>query len=127
MKPQDGLFNWNVRKDPPGTVKPEVPGIIGKPALITTKPSVLKKKKARKSCHVVSAKRKLVLDASFWSQTVRDTPRARKQRILFKCRRTQCGEQFHSARNRDKHETHCLTFEKVLILKRKYHIDNIVS
>ena len=100
-------------------MKPEVPGIIGKPALITTKPSVLKKKKARKSCHVVSAKRKLVLDTSFWSQTVRDTPRAPKQRILFECRRTECAEQFHSVRNRDRHEAHCMIFDKVLILNQK--------
>ena len=94
-------------------MKPKVLGIIGKPALITTKPSVLKKKRARKSCPVISAKRKLVLDASFWSETVRDTPRARKQRILFECRRTECAEKFHSVRNRDLHESHCMTFDKV--------------
>ena len=119
MKPQDALFNWSVRKDPPGTEKIEVPRVIVKPAPTTSKPAVLPKKSARKTPHVVSAPTKLVLDPSFWSQTLTDSPMARKKRILFKCRRTKCGEQFHSVRNRDMHETHCVTFDKVLIENKK--------
>ena len=119
MKPQDALFNWSVREDPPGTEKSEVPRVIVKPAPTTSKPAVLPKKSARKTPRVVSAPRKLVLDPSFWSQTLTDTPMARKKRILFKCRRTKCGEEFHSVRNRDMHETHCVTFDKVLIQNKK--------
>ena len=119
FKPQDVLFNWNVRKDPPGTVKPDVPRVIVKPAPITTKHTVLRKKSARRTCRVVSAQRKLVLDPCFWSQAVTDTPRAPKQRILFECRRTECAEQFHSVRNRDRHEAHCMIFDKVLILNQR--------
>ena len=113
MKPQDALFNWSVRKDPPGTVKIEVPRVIVEPAPITSKPAVFHKKSARKTPHVVSAPTKLVLDPSFWSQTLTDTPRAGKQRILFQCRRAECAEKFHSVRNRDLHESHCMTFDKV--------------
>ena len=113
LKPQDSLFNWTVRKDPPGTVKPEVPRINRIPASITTKPAVIRKKRARKTSYVVSTPKKLVLDPCFWTQAVTDTPRARKQRILFECRRTECAEKFHSVRNRDLHESHCMTFDKV--------------
>ena len=116
MKPQDGLFNWTVRKDPPGTVKPEIPRINRIPASITTKPAVLRKKRARKTSPVVSTQKKLVLDPCFWSKAEPDTPRAGKQRILFHCRRAECAEKFHSVRNRDLHESHCMTFDKVLIL-----------
>ena len=119
MKPQDALFNWSVRKDPPGTEKSEVPRVIVKPAPTTSKPAVLPKKSARKTPSVVSAPTKLVLDPSFWSQTLTDSPMARKKRILFKCRRTECVEQFHSVRNRDTHETHCVTFDKVFIPNKK--------
>ena len=127
MKPQDALFNWSVRKDPPGTEKSEVPRVIVKPAPTTSKPAVLPKKSARKTPSVVSAPTKLVLDPSFWSQTLTDSPMARKKRILFKCRRTECAEQFHSVRNRDRHEAHCMIFDKVLILNQRLsYINNIV-
>ena len=118
MKPQDVLFNWSVRKDSPGTVKPEVPRVIVTPAP-TAKPAVLHKKSTRRTCNVVPAPRKLVLDACFWSQTATGMQRAKKQRIQFKCRRAECTEQFYSVRIRDRHEAHCMAFDKVLILNQR--------
>ena len=115
MKPQDPLFNWTVRKDAPGTVKTQLPRIIVTPPTVIAKPVAQRKKRSRNACHAVpvSAQTKLVLDPEFWSPNKMDTPKARKQKFLFQCRRAECAQQFHSAKNRDKHERHCLTIDEV--------------
>ena len=117
MKPQDALFNWTVRKDAPGTQKPQLPIIIVTPPPIVTKPSVHRKKRPRNTCHAVqeSAPKKLVLDPGFWSQVKTDAPQARKQKHLFKCRNVECAEQFSSTKLRNMHQRHCLTFNEVCI------------
>ena len=115
MKPQDGLFNWPVRKDSPGTVKPQLPRIVVSPPPMFTKPIEKRKKRATNLCQAVSTPKKLTLDPSFWSQNEMDTTRPRKQRFLFRCRRAECSEMFSSAKRRDIHEGHCLTFDEVYI------------
>ena len=113
MKPQNALFNWIVKKDAPGTIKRQLPRIIVTPPPVITKPAVQRKRRPR---NVVpeSTPSKLLLEPSFWTKNENDTPRVRKKRFLFQCRRTECSEQFSNAKNRDIHERHCLTFDEVL-------------
>ena len=117
LKPQDALYNWRPLKDLAGTPKPQLPRIVvTPPAETTTKSSLKTKKRPNKTfCHV-AAPPKLVLDPSFWSPQP-ETPRARKKRFLFKCRNSDCAEQFSSTKLREMHEGHCLSFDEVCIFK----------
>ena len=116
MKPQDVVFNWPTRKDPPGTSKFQLPRIVVTPPATTTTKSVIKRKKRpSKACQPVAAPPKLILDPGFWSPQP-ETPRTRKKKYLFKCRNADCQEQFSSTRQREMHEGHCFTFDEVLIL-----------
>ena len=111
------MFNWPVKKDLPGTQKIQLPRIVVTPPSPTTNKSVFKRKKRpSKICDHVAAKPKtvLVLDNDFWS-TQAETPRPRKQKVLFKCRNSECEDQFTSARQRGMHEGHCFIFDEVWI------------
>ena len=121
FQPADSLFNWKSSKDPKGTVKKELPRIVvtPPPPAITTRPVVQRKKskipsKTRR-CVAAPPPPELILDPDFWSHQP-ETPRARKQKVLFKCRNVECEEQFTSVWQRGMHEGHCFTFDEVFIL-----------
>ena len=117
MKPQDSLFNWPTRKDPPGTAKkPNLPIIVTPPST-SSRPLVQKKKRSKPSktrCGD-AAPPKLILHPGFWSQPQTDPKLTRKQRINLPCRKNaECQEQFSSIRDREVHEGICLSFDQVL-------------
>ena len=117
LNAQDVVFNWPVKKDLPGTQKIQLPRIVVTPPSPTTNKSIFKKKKRpSKTCDHVAAKPKIVLDLGndFWS-TQPETPRARKQKVLFQCRNSECKDQFTSARQRGMHQGHCFIFDEVYI------------
>ena len=117
MKPQDSLFNWPTRKDPPGTIKKPNVSIIVTPPSTSSRPLVQKKKRSKPSktrCGD-AAPPKLILHPDFWSQPQTDLKCARKQRISLPCRKNaECQEQFSSIRDREVHEGICLSFDQVL-------------
>ena len=121
LKPEDSLFNWKQSKDPKGTVKKDLPRIVVTPPPTTTTRPVAHRKKSKrpsKTRRCVAAPPKLVLDLDpdFWShQPEMQSPRARKQRIEFKCRTPQCNDQFSSIRDREMHERVCFSFDQVLL------------
>ena len=118
LNPQNVVFNWPIRKDLPGTKKIQLPMIVVTPPDQTTTKSVFnRKKRSSRTFHGVPVPPKFVLDLDpdFWSPQP-ETPRARKQRVLFKCRNSECEEQFTSVWQRGMHEGHCLTFDEVFIL-----------
>ena len=84
MKPQDSLFNWPTRKDPPGTAKkPNLPIIVTPPST-SSRPLVQKKKRSKPSktrCGD-AAPPKLILHPDFWSQPQTDLKCARKTAIF---------------------------------------------
>ena len=115
LNPQDDLFNWRVKKDPRGTKKSQLPTIIVTPPSTITNAIGKKKKRPYKTCHAVNAKpEKLLLSPSFWSKAEAEKPRARKKRILFKCRNVWCTDEFPSIRDREMHERYCCIFDQVI-------------
>ena len=127
LKPRDQLFNWPVKKDKPGTFKPQLPRIIVTPPSTPIKP-VTKKKKTRSNwtCLTAPPKKLLDLGPKFWSQPQTQTERARRPKINFKCRHFECKEQFPSVRDREMHEDHCLSFVKVFLIFNQYaNVTNI--
>ena len=121
MKPADSLFNWKESKDPKGTVKTELPRIVvtpPPPPATSTRPVVPRKKRKTqsKTRRCVPAPPELILDPDFWShQPEIQSPRARKQRIEFMCRKPQCNDQFSSVRDRQIHEGVCFSLDQVLL------------
>ena len=120
MTPADSLFNWKPSKDPKGTVKKELPRIVVTPPPHDTssRPVVQRKKSKRpsKTRRRVDAPPELILDPDFWShQPEIQSPRARKQRIEFQCRTSQCDDWFSSVRDRKRHEEICFSFDQVLL------------
>ena len=100
----------------PGTKKIQLPMIVVTPPDQTTTKSVFsKKKRSSRTFHSVPVPPKLILDPDFWSHQP-ETPRARKQKVLFKCRNVECEEQFTSVWQRGMHEGHCFTFDEVFVL-----------
>ena len=115
LNPQDELFNWRVKKDPRGTKKFQLPTIIVTPPSTTTNAIGKRKKSPYKTCLVVNARpKKLVLSPEFWSKAEVEKPKARKKRILFKCRNVGCTDEFPSVRDREMHERHCCTYDEVI-------------
>ena len=121
LTPADSLFNWKPSKDPKGTVKKELPRIVVTPPPHDTssRPVVQRKKSKRPSktrrC-VAAPPPELILDPDFWShQPEIQSPRARKQRIEFMCRKPQCNDQFSSVRDRQIHEGVCFSLDQVLL------------
>ena len=116
MQPNDDLFNWPTRKDPPGTKKMQLPRIIVTPPTSLTKSIFNRKKRSRKNCQFFSSPSKpLLLDPQFWSysQTVE---RPRKQKVQFECRNSiECKDKFVSVKDRKVHEAHCFTFDEVFL------------
>ena len=115
LSPQDVVFNWSTKKDLPGTSKLQIPRIVVTPPAPTTNKFFYKRKKrlTKTSCHR-AAPSKLILGPGFWSPQP-ETPRERKRRCLFKCRNAECTELFSTTRQREMHEGHCFTFNKVHI------------
>ena len=119
MKPQDSLFNWPIRKDPPGTIKkPNLLKTVVTPPSTSSRPSVQKKKRPRpiKTRRRVNPPPKLILHPDFWSQPQNDPIWTRKQRFTLSCRKdAECQEKFSSIRDREVHEGLCLSFDQVFI------------
>ena len=114
MKPQNSLFNWATKKDLPGCKKPILPRIVITPPPNTSRILVQKRKKSPNNKTHRAPLPKLDLGPNFWSPET-EMPRVQKQRILFKCRKNECQEQFHSASDRKIHESFCLPFDEVYI------------
>ena len=71
--------------------------VVTPPDQTTTKSVFNRKKRSSRTFHGVPVPPKFVLDLDpdFWSPQP-ETPRARKQRVLFKCRNSECEERFTS-------------------------------